>query len=102
MGLANKVNQIAGQVQQGIKSSSISFVSLIIKLVTALGVALTFSLVIQEMMKSGTFTFTFTMLVVGGGFLQLMKDWSLSKVLIFDLFCILLALVLRLYLQVAP
>lgn len=102
MGLSDKMNQIAGQVQDGIKSSSISLFSVFLKIVTSILIAMTLSLVVQEMMQSGTFTFIFTMIVIGGGIFRLMKTWTVSQVLLFDLFCVLLALLLRLYLQVAP
>lgn len=102
MGFSDKMNQIAGQVQEGIKSSSISIFGIAIKIFTALFIALTVSLIVQEMMGSGSFTFVFTMIVVGGGIFRLMKEWKVQQVLLFDLFCILVALLLRLYLQIAP
>lgn len=102
MGFSDKMNQIAGQVQEGIKSSSVSIFGITIKIFTALFIALTVSLIVQEMMGSGSFTFVFTMIVVGGGIFRLMKEWKVQQVLLFDLFCILVALLLRLYLQIAP
>lgn len=102
MGITDKVSQIAGQVQDGMKTSSVSLANLFFKLVTALMVALTLSLIIQEMMDSGIFTFIFTMVVVAALMMRLMKKWSIGAVLLFDLFCVLVALLLRLYLQVAP
>lgn len=102
MGITEKVSQIAGQVQDGVKSTSVSFVSLILKFVTAFFVALTLSLIGQEMMGSGTFTFIFTMVLVIGLVMKLIGKWAVGAVLLFDLFCVLMALLLKLYLQVAP
>ena len=102
MGITDKVSQIAGQVQDGVKTTSVSFVSLALKLITAFFVALTLSLIGQEMMGSGTFTFVFTMVLVVALVMKLIGKWNVGAVLLFDLFCVLVALLLKLYLQVAP
>jgi hypothetical protein len=102
MGITDKVSQIAGQVQDGVKNTSTSVLSVALKLVTALAVALTIALIGQEMMNYGTFAFVFLMIIVVGGLLKLMSSWRMGAVLLFDLFCILVALLLRLYIQVAP
>jgi hypothetical protein len=73
-----------------------------LKLATGLLVALTIALIGQEMMGYGTFAFVFLMIVVTAGLLKIMSSWRLSAVLLFDLFCVLVALLLRLYIQVAP
>jgi len=85
-----------------IKNTSTSALSVALKLVTALAVALTIALIGQEMMGYGTFAFIFLMIVVVGGLVKLMSSWRVGAVLLFDLFCILVALLLRLYIQVAP
>ena len=102
MGITDKVSQIAGQVQDGVKNTSTSVLLVILKLVTALAVALTMALIGQEMMNYGTFAFVFLMIIVAGGLLKVMSSWRMGAVLLFDLFCILVALLLRLYIQVAP
>lgn len=102
MGISDKMSQLAGQMQDGVKTSSVSFANLALKLVTAFFIALTLSLIIQEMMGSGTFTFIFTMVLVVGLVMKLIGQWNLGAVLLFDLFCVLVALLLKLYLQVAP
>ncbi len=102
MGIGDKINQVSSQLQEGVRNSSISLASVFIKTMTALVVSLTLSLIIQEIMGTGVFTFVFTMVVFSTGLLRIMKAWSVSQVLLFDLFCILVALILKLYLQVAP
>ncbi|MCE3010666.1 MAG: hypothetical protein LW875_08640 [Proteobacteria bacterium] len=102
MGLGDKVNQMAGNVQQGVKTTSISLALWMLKLATAFMVGLTVALIGQEMMKFGTISFVFMMIVVGGAILKLMSSWSIGSVVIFDLFLILVALLLRMYILVAP
>ena len=102
MGITDKVSQLAGQVQDGVKNSSVSIFSAFVKIVTALMVALTASLIVQEMMGFGTFAFIFMIVVLTGAILRLIWKWALGAVLLFDLFCVLVSLLLKLYIQVAP
>ena len=102
MGITDKVSQMAGKVQDGVKDTSISLISISLKIVTSFLVALTLGLVGQEMMGYGTLAFVFIMVVTVGLLMKLMSKWAVGAVLLFDLFCVLVALLLRLYIQVAP
>lgn len=102
MGFSDKVAQIAGNVQQGVKDSSMSLASMVAKIITCFVFALTFALIGQEMMNFGTFMFVFMMLIVGSLLFKIIAKWSLASVLIFDLICILVALLLRMYILIAP
>ncbi len=102
MGISDKMGQIAGQVQDGVKNTSVSIFGIVLKLLTAFLVALTFSLIGQEMMAYGTFSFVFIFVVVSALIFKLISKWSVGSVLLFDLFIVLVALLLRLYIQVAP
>ncbi len=102
MGISDKINQVGNQLQDGIKNSSVSLLALSLKIITAFMISLTVTLIVQELTGSGMIAFTFLMLVLFLSFFKLMKNWITSHVLLFDLFCILVALVLKLYLQVAP
>lgn len=102
MGITDKFSQIAGKVQDGVKDTSRSLFSIFLKVVTSFFIALTLALIAQEMMASGTLAFVFMMVIVIGLLMKLMAKWTVGAVLLFDLFCILVALLLSLYLQVAP
>jgi hypothetical protein len=102
MGITDKFSQIAGQVQDGVKNTSVSLFGTFLKIVTAFVVSLTMALIGQEMMGYGTFSFVFTMVVVFSLIFKLISKWSVGSVLLFDLFAVLVALLLRLYIQVAP
>jgi hypothetical protein len=102
MGITDKFSQIAGQVQDGVKNTSVSLFGTFLKIVTAFVVGLTMALIGQEMMGYGTFSFVFTMVVVFSLIFKLISKWSVGSVLLFDLFAVLVALLLRLYIQVAP
>lgn len=102
MGITDKMSQIAGQVQDGVKNTSSSLLSMSLKLITSLLVSYTIATVGQMMMNYGTVAFIFLMVVLVGGLMKLMAPWRLGVVLLFDLFVVLVALLLRLYIQVAP
>jgi hypothetical protein len=102
VGITDKVSQIAGQVQDGVKNTSVSLFGLCLKFITAFFFAMTLALIGQELMGSGNFSFVFTMVVVMGLIFKLIGKWNVGAVLLFDLFCVLVALLLKLYLQVAP
>ncbi len=102
MGITDKVGQMAGKVQDGVKDTSVSLFSMLLKIVTSFFIALTLTLIGQEMTGYGTLALVFIMVVSIGLLMKLMSKWTVGAVLLFDLFCVLMALLLRLYLQVAP
>jgi len=102
MGISDKVNQFVGSIQTGAKNTSVTTFSLFIKGATAFLVALTLAMIGQELMNYGTFSFVFVMVVVIGVLARIMSKWSIGAVLIFDLICALVALLLRMYILVAP
>lgn len=102
MGITDKVSQFAGNVQEGVKSSSVSLLALVLKVATSFVIALTFALIGQEIMKYGTLSFVFVMTVVVGVIMKIIGKWNLMQVFIFDLFCVLVGLLLRMYILIAP
>lgn len=102
MGITDKVSQIAGQMQDGVKNTSVSLFSLALKIITGVMIGLTLGLIGQEIMRYGNLSLTFVMVVTTGAIYRLISKWSVGAVLLFDLFCVLVALLLKLYIQVAP
>lgn len=102
MGIGDKMNQLATNLQDGVKSTSTSLLGLTVKFVTSFFLGLTLALIAQEMIQYGTLAFVFMMLVVMGLVYKLISKWSLGSTLVFDLVCVLVALVLRMYILLAP
>ncbi|MFN7729043.1 MAG: hypothetical protein ACK5P7_07800 [Bdellovibrio sp.] len=102
MGISEKINQLASDLQDGVKNTSTSLLGLTIKVVTAFFIGLTMALITQELIQFGTFAFVFMMLVVMALTYKLIAKWSLGATLVFDLVCVLMALVLRMYIMLAP
>jgi ABC-type uncharacterized transport system permease subunit len=102
MGISERMSQVAGQIQGGIKNSSKSIAAVILKVATGFVVGLTAALIGQEIFAFGTILFVFTMVVVGLLLYRVMGNWTLGAVLVFDLICVLVSLLLRMYILVAP
>lgn len=102
MGIGDKMRGLASNAQEGVKSSTISLFHFTLRLVTGLLLGLTLALIGQELMAYGTFALLFVMVVVVAVILKLLANWSIGQILIFDLICILVAMLLRMYILVAP
>lgn len=102
MGLQSKVSQFAGQIQQGAKNTLFGTFLFSLKLVTGLMIGLTLAFIGQEMMGFGMLAFTFIVIFAVAVVLRVTALWGLAGILIFDLICVLIALLLRMYILVAP
>lgn len=102
MGVTDKLSQFANNIQTGAKEASVSLVGISIKLLTGFFIGLTLALIGQEMMGYGVFSFTLMLVVTMGLIFRLLKSWTLGAVLVFDLICVLVALLLRMYILIAP
>ena len=102
MGIGDKMRGFATSAQDGVKSSTLSLMHISVRLVTGLFLGLVLGLIGQELLGYGTFALIFVMVVVIGLIMKLMSGWSMGKILIFDLICILVAMLLRMYILVAP
>ena len=64
--------------------------------------ALMLGLIIQEMMQSGTLTLVFMVVLFTSLVYMFLGRFSILQILIFDLICVLIVSLLRLYIMVAP
>lgn len=102
MGISDKMSQFAGSVQSGVTKSSSSLLNTTLKIATALILGLVFTLIGAELFSYGQLLFTFVLLVVAALTYRVIRNFSLGQVLLFDLFCVLVGLVLRMYIMIAP
>lgn len=102
MGIGDKMRGLATNAQEGVKTTSISLFHFGLRLVTGLLLGLTLALIGQELASYGTFTLLFVMVVVLAVVMKILANWSIGQILIFDLICVLVAMLLRMYILVAP
>jgi hypothetical protein len=100
--MANTVTKFAAGIQRGATNASVNFLNWTLKIFTAALIGLTVSLIAQEMIKFGSFSFVFLFVLFAGLILRIIKKWNVGSVLVFDLICVLVALLLRMYIVIAP
>ena len=96
------MSTMASNVQEKLKNSSNSILLLVYKVFTGLVLGLTLSLIGQEIFAYSTFLFIFVILVIMGLFLKKAKRWSWIAISVFNLVCVLVGLLLRMYILIAP
>ena len=96
------MNKYVVVMQNNLKKSSSSFFTLFVKILTGVFIGMTFSLIGQQVFGYGNFAFTFVIVMCTTVFLMIAKKWGLMAVGLFNLFCILLGLLLRMYALMAP
>jgi uncharacterized Tic20 family protein len=102
MSVINKLNAHAIQMKDEIKISAINFMLILLKVISGLVIGLTITLAFQEIGQFGQVSFFFILIMITGLFVKLTKSWGFITLLIFDLICVLMAMLLRIYILVAP
>lgn len=100
--MSGGIKGLATNVQDGMRSSFVSTMLFTLRLVTGLLLGSFVALVAQELMGFGNLGLTFMILIVVGLFMKISSAWSFGKILVFDLICVLVAQVLRMYILLAP
>lgn len=102
MSFGERMQGFASNAEQNVKQTSYAVSHFLLSLVTGLMLGLTLGLIGQEFVGYGVFALCFAIVVVTALTLRGLKNWTMGKILIFDLFCILVAMLLRMYILVAP
>ena len=96
------MNKYVVVMQNNLKKSSGSVFNFVLKVLSGALIGLTLALIGQEVFKFGNFLFVFVIMMTTSVFLVVSRKWTTMVVFIFNLFCVLLALLLRMYALVAP
>ncbi|HEY8271502.1 MAG TPA: hypothetical protein VIG33_11490 [Pseudobdellovibrionaceae bacterium] len=102
MNISDKMKGLSTNVQDGVKNSSVLLFCLSLRILTGFMLGLTLGLIVQELVGYGTLALIFMMVVVMGLVVRVTSGWNIGKILIFDLILILVAMLLRMYILVAP
>ena len=89
-------------IQGKIKDSSRGLGLLLARVVSGLLIGLTIALIFKQLTSIGHFVFTFIIVLSVGAFISLSQKWRFTGVLLFNLFCVMTAMLLRMYILLAP
>lgn len=96
------MGEMLEELQYKLKTSSTSLALFFFKVVSGLALGLTMALILEEIMAYGTLAFVFVIVATTGAFLKLAKRLQFVGVAVFDLICVLIGLLLRMYILIAP
>lgn len=90
------------KMQGRIKESSKGVGLLSVKLISGFFLGLTLALIVKQITHAGNFGFIFMIICMIGVFIKMSQSWKFTGVLLFNLFCVMTAMLLRMYILVAP
>jgi len=90
------------KLQGNFKESSKSIGLFLAKVGSGMLFGLTVSLVLKGFTGMANFAFIFVIVAMTGVFVKLSQKWKFSGVLLFNLFCVMTAMLLRMYIMIAP
>ena len=96
------MSNLISNVQERFKVTTSSVLLFAFKLFSGLVLGLTLALITQEIIQFALFSFVLIVVVVTACMLRIAKSWTWTHILIFDLICVLIGLLLRMYILIAP
>ncbi len=102
MSVLDQINSKASQMGTNARLGLQGLLLILCKIISGLILGLTFALIGEQIFQYGPLLFSFVIITVTGAFYRISKSWGSIGLLIFDLLCILAALLIRMYVVVAP
>lgn len=96
------MNEFVANVQDKMKNSTLTIITSIVKFLSGLWMGTLVATIAQTMMGSGTLTFVFIVVLSIGLIFRLLKEWNLFSIVVFNLVFFLTAVLLRMYIYMAP
>ena len=93
---------LISNVQERFKTSTNALSLVAVKALSGVILGLTLALIGEEIIQYGVFSFVLVTVVTTACILRISKTWSWTQILIFDLICVLIGLLLRMYILIAP
>jgi hypothetical protein len=96
------MGSLIANVQDRFKTSTQMVLLLILRLLTGLFLGLTLALIGQEIVQYEVFSFVLVTVVVVATLMRITRTWTWTHLFIFNLICVLIGLLLRMYILIAP
>lgn len=102
MGLTGKLKDMTAQPQMGFQKTSPNFIHVILRLISGFFVGFVLALILQEIFQTGTLMLVFFTVLFIGIIYKTLTRFSVGQIIIFDLICVLVGVLLRMYIMLAP
>ena len=102
MKLGENLKNAAFNMQQGAKNTAISTAQRILRLISGFFVGMVLAIIVAELTQSGQLMLVFLTILFMAMFYKLLSRLQIFQILIFDLICVLIAALLRMYIMIAP
>lgn len=96
------MGSLIDNVQDRFRASTNAIALFLFKSATGLIIGLTIGLIGQELVGYGWISLLLVTLVVGASVVRVTRFWNWTHMLIFNLICVLIGMVLRMYILIAP
>ena len=96
------MGNMISNVQDRFKTSSNALALIGIRLLTGLFLGTTLALVGQEIIQYEVFSLVLVIVVVTATLMRITRYWAWMHLFIFNLLCVLIGLLLRMYILIAP
>lgn len=102
MGITEKLQNLSAQAEAGAKKVTHGFFHISLRLVTGFFLGLVISLIFQEVLGYQTLLLVFLTLIMMALIFKILSKYSLLQIIVFDLICILVLTLLKMYVLIAP
>ncbi|MCC7405132.1 MAG: hypothetical protein IT288_12105 [Bdellovibrionales bacterium] len=96
------MGQMVEALQERFRNTSYSFALGAFRLLSGAMLGLTFALIGDELLEYGMLSFLLVLVATTAAFMRISRGWRPVGVMIFDLVCVLIGMLLRLYILIAP
>jgi K+-sensing histidine kinase KdpD len=100
--VGDKLKGFSNSVQQKTQQASYGLVHMLFRVITGFFIGIVLSLIAQEIFQFQSLILVFLTLVLMSAIYKSIERMSLFQILVFDLICILIATLLRMYIMIAP
>ena len=102
MGIADNLKNIASNMQQTAKNTTVTLTHRLLRIVSGFFIGLVLALIIQQLAQGQLLMLIFLTVLFMAIIYKLLAKMQIVHILIFDLVCVLIATVLRMYIMIAP
>lgn len=106
MGVTDKLkgfsSNMGQSLQSGVKKASHSLTHIVLRIISGFFIGFVLALIAQQLFLLGTFSLVFLTILFMGLIYSVLSKLTLFQIVVFDVICVLVGALLRMYILVAP